>query len=107
MDLPVRYDHETSPVFGGDEAQTAFEDAWAVVLPIPYERTTSYVTGTRSGPREILAASGQVELWDEETSTEVLAAGVHTLPGMNLPAGDGDGTAAIAEIRRVVGELAA
>jgi len=107
MDLPVRYDHETSPVFGGDETQTAFEDAWAVVLPVPYERTTSYVTGTRSGPREILAASGQVELWDEETSTEVLAAGVHTLPEMNLPAGDGDGTAAIAEIRRVVGELAA
>jgi agmatinase len=106
MDLPVQYDHGAPLVFGGVETQTAFEDARAVVVPVPYERTTSYVTGTRSGPREILAASGQVELWDEETSTEVLAAGVHTLPEMDLPAGDGDGTAAIVEIRRVVSELA-
>jgi agmatinase len=105
MDLPVRYDHGTSLVFGGNETQTPFDEAWAVVLPVPYEETTSYVTGTRNGPREILAASSQVELWDEETSTEVLVAGVHTLPEMNLPAGDLGG-AAIAEIRRVVGELA-
>jgi len=104
MDLPVRYDQGTSLVFGGSETQTPFDEAWAVVLPVPYEETTSYVTGTRNGPREILAASSQVELWDEETSTEVLVAGVHTLPEMNLPAGDG-GTA-IEEIRRVVGELA-
>jgi agmatinase len=104
MDLPLQHDHAASLVFGGVEPQTSFEDAWAVVLPVPYERTTSYVTGTRSGPRAILEASGQVELWDEETSTEVLAAGVHTLPEMDLPGGDDD--AAINEIRRIVGELA-
>jgi N1-aminopropylagmatine ureohydrolase len=105
MALPAQHDREAPLVFGGVEAQTAFGTAWAVVVPVPYERTTSYVTGTRGGPREILLASRQVELWDEETRTEVLTAGVHTLPEIDLPAGD-DGAAAIAEIRRFVSELA-
>ena len=50
--------------------RASFEDSRAVVLPVPFERTTSYVTGTRNAPREILLASGQVELWDEETGTD-------------------------------------
>lgn len=40
--------------------------AEAVILPIPYEATTTYGTGTRFGPEALLAASRQVELWDEE-----------------------------------------
>jgi agmatinase len=44
------------------------QDAEAVVLPIPYEATTTYGAGTREGPEAILAASRQVELWDEENS---------------------------------------
>jgi agmatinase len=43
-------------------------DAEAVVLPIPYEATTTYGAGTREGPEAILAASRQVELWDEENN---------------------------------------
>ncbi|MDD3581051.1 MAG: agmatinase [Desulfobacca sp.] len=42
------------------------DQAEAVVLPIPYEATTTYGTGTRFGPEAILSASRQVELWDEE-----------------------------------------
>jgi agmatinase len=41
-------------------------EAEAVILPIPYEATTTYGGGTREGPEAILAASRQVELWDEE-----------------------------------------
>lgn len=44
------------------------QDAEAVVLPIPYEATTTYGAGTREGPEAILAASRQVELWDEENN---------------------------------------
>jgi agmatinase len=44
------------------------QDAEAVVLPIPYEATTTYGSGTREGPEAILAASRQVELWDEENN---------------------------------------
>ncbi len=41
-------------------------EAEAIVLPIPYEATTTYGAGTREGPEAILSASRQVELWDEE-----------------------------------------
>jgi agmatinase len=44
------------------------QDAEAIILPIPYEATTTYGAGTREGPEAILAASRQVELWDEENS---------------------------------------
>lgn len=37
-----------------------------IIVPVPYEATTTYGGGTRNGPAAILAASTQVELWDEE-----------------------------------------
>ena len=42
------------------------KEAEAIVLPIPYEATTTYGSGTREGPEAILAASRQLELWDED-----------------------------------------
>lgn len=72
--------------FGGPEAEPAdFDTSRAVILPVPLDRTTSYVPGTRHGPREILLASAQIELWDEELGVEVHAQGIHTLPEMELP----------------------
>jgi agmatinase len=50
------------------------KEAEAVVLPIPYEATTTYGAGTREGPEAILAASRQVELWDEEHNWDPSAA---------------------------------
>lgn len=53
----------------------------ALVLPVPYELTTSYGQGTRNGPRALLVASQQVELYDREFEGEpALDYGVHTLP---------------------------
>ena len=42
------------------------EAADAVVLPLPFERTTSYGRGTWRAPRAIICASHQVETFDEE-----------------------------------------
>jgi len=50
------------------------KEAEAVILPIPYEATTTYGSGTRDAPAAILAASRQVELWDEETGWDPGAA---------------------------------
>jgi agmatinase len=50
-----------------------------VIVPVPYERTTTFRKGTADGPDAILAASAQVELFDEETQTTPCAAGVETL----------------------------
>jgi len=42
------------------------KEAEAVILPIPYEATTTFGGGTRQGPEALLLASRQMELWDEE-----------------------------------------
>ena len=66
--------------FGGLEGDHAsLASARAVVLPVPYDFTTSYQGGTRLGPAAILAASRNMELWDEEVGP-VYRAGIHTLP---------------------------
>mgnify|MGYP003394372527 FL=1 len=49
------------------------------ILPVPYDGTVSFQVGTRNGPRAIITASQQVELFDEEYGREVYQAGVATL----------------------------
>lgn len=71
--------------FGGLEpTDNSFARSRAIVLPIPFERTTSYGPGTKGGPGEIIAASSQVELYDEELGREICEVGIHTLPHMEL-----------------------
>ena len=41
-----------------------------VVVPFGLEKTVSYGGGTRNGPKEIIKASHQVELYDEELHCE-------------------------------------
>ena len=50
------------------------KEAEAVILPIPYEATTTYGGGARQGPEAILSASRQVELWDEDDNWDPSAA---------------------------------
>jgi agmatinase len=49
-----------------------------VILPVPYERTTSYGHGTKHGPAAVIDASYQLELWDEETKAETHKKGIFT-----------------------------
>ena len=42
----------------------------AVIVPFGLEKTVSYGGGTKNGPREIIKASHQVELYDEELNCE-------------------------------------
>jgi agmatinase len=56
------------------------EDEAAVVLvPVPWEATTSYGGGAADGPRAILEASMQVDLYDLDVE-KPYAAGIHMLP---------------------------
>jgi|UniRef100_A0A7C5AMZ6 agmatinase len=47
------------------------KEAEAVILPIPYEATITYGSGTREGPAAVLAASGHLEDWDEELKADI------------------------------------
>lgn len=106
MSFPFEYDHGTPLAFGGALPQPAgFDDARAVILPVPVERTTSYGGGTRNGPHEILQASSHMELWDEEVGADVHGVGLFTLPEMELPFGEL--APLMAEIERVASEVLA
>lgn len=70
----------TRTYFQLDEAESRYDTARAAVLPLPFERTTSYGKGTDAGPAAILEASQALELWDEELGTEPFRMGVATLP---------------------------
>jgi agmatinase len=57
------------------------QQADVLILPLPLEKTVSYGTGTWRGPAAIIAASRQVELFDEETLVDFAQApNLHTLP---------------------------
>src|SRR5213083_2425689 len=104
MNLPFEYDQQTLGAFGGTTPTTTdFPSARVVIFPIPLDRTTSYVAGTRNGPHEILIASSHMELWDEETETDVHSIGIFTLPEMEFPYAGMDEV--VAQIRRVASEI--
>ena len=42
----------------------------AIIIPFGLEKTVSYGGGTKYGPKEIIKASHQVELYDEELNCE-------------------------------------
>src|SRR5436190_19556517 len=106
MNLPFEYDRLALGEFGGTTPTTAdFDSARVVILPVPLDRTTSYVSGTRNGPHEILVASAHMELWDEEMQADVHGVGIYTLPEMELPFGEMQ--ALVDEIERVAYEVIA
>jgi agmatinase len=66
--------------YGGlDLATSCLSGAHAVVLPVPYDGTTSYRPGTRFGPHALLVASRNMELYDEVLGA-LYPFGIHTLP---------------------------
>jgi agmatinase len=104
MSVPFTYDCGAPLAFGGALPYVrSFDDSKVVILPVPVDRTTSYVSGTRNGPREILLASSHMELWDEEVGADVHGVGIFTLPEMELPFGEL--APLMEEIRRVAGEI--
>ncbi len=74
---------DTLPMnFGGiDEGKfSSLDSARILILPVSYEGTVSYGTGTGAGAMAIVDASRNMELYEEETETEVYKLGIHTLP---------------------------
>lgn len=67
--------------FGGidEEEFSSFDTAQILVLPIAYEGTVSFGTGTGAGAMAIIDASRYMEHYEEETDAEVYKIGIHTL----------------------------
>lgn len=65
--------------FIGSEIEPDYQAAKVVILPIPYEATTTYRRGCANGPGAVLEASQQLECYDEELDRETaLEVGIAT-----------------------------
>jgi agmatinase len=54
-----------------------------VILPVPYDGTSTWIKGADKGPAAILEASANMELYDIETDSEVYKKGIHTAKPVN------------------------
>jgi agmatinase len=61
-------------------------NAEIVLIPVPYDSTTSYKTGARDGPKAIIAASKQLEDYDLELNRDVSKVGIYTTPEIEVDA---------------------
>lgn len=60
------------------EQYSSYETSRVVILPIPYEKTTTYGRGCSQGPEAIINASCQLEYYDEVIDAEPYRMGIHT-----------------------------
>jgi len=56
-----------------------YNDSRVVILPLPYEKTTTYIRGTKNGPNAIIKASRNMEIYDEEIEKNNSNIGICTL----------------------------
>lgn len=72
-------EHKPPHNFGGlaDEF-IGYDGAQVAVVPVPFDLTTSWGSGTSQGPRAIIEASGYMELYDIETQSEAYLKGIFT-----------------------------
>lgn len=50
-----------------------------IIVPVPYDETSTWMRGADKGPDAILEASVNLEFYDIETGTEVHKRGIHTI----------------------------
>lgn len=75
---------ETPLNYGGLSGEySAYDSSAVVVLPIPYEKTSSWQSGSGEGPAAIIEASRNMELYDIETDSEVYLKGIYTAAGVD------------------------
>lgn len=83
---------------------TQLERAGAVIIPVPYDGTSTWHKGADKGPDAILDASNAVEWYDIETASEPHTHGIATLPPIHHPDGpEGDPEKLTPIIEKAVG----
>ena len=67
---------------GLEEEFSSFKKSKVVILPVPYDKTTTYIHGTSGGPAAIIDASKYMERYDDELNQETFRAGIHTMDAL-------------------------
>ena len=74
-----------------EDEYTDFTHARVVIVPVPFDGTTCYQPGTREGPRAIIDASRNLELYDAELARSPYEVGIHTLRAVEPVMGNAGG----------------
>lgn len=64
--------------FGGNEVVYSYDDSKIIIVPVPYDETSTYMRGSDKGPEAILEASPNLEFFDVETMSEAHLHGIFT-----------------------------
>jgi agmatinase len=70
--------------YGGlEEKYRTYETSKIVIIPVPYDGTSTWVKGSDKGPDALLEASMNMELYDIQTDSEVYLHGIHTMEAIS------------------------
>lgn len=65
--------------FGGKEVLYDYSASRIIIVPVPYDETSTWMKGSDKGPDAIMEASVSLEFYDSETSSEAHLKGIHTI----------------------------
>ena len=65
--------------FGGNEVVYDYSASRIIIVPVPYDETSTWMKGADKGPDAIMEASVNLEFYDVETDSEIHLCGIHTV----------------------------
>jgi agmatinase len=71
--------HIAKNFLGLEEEYSSFKKSKVAILPVPYDKTTTYIHGTKDGPAAIIDSSRYLERLDDELGQETFKIGLHTM----------------------------
>lgn len=80
---------------------SSYKTSGIAVLPVPFDRTSTWLKGSSRGPAAIIDASRNLELYDIETGSEVYKRGICTVGAVRAASS----AAMVKEVRKRVGRL--
>jgi agmatinase len=98
-------DQRFDTFLGLEPEHCAYGPSRVVLLPVPYDGTASFAPGARFGPRAIVEASAQVELYDVELQQEPWTVGVSLLPALSPSAAGPE--AVVEQVAQACGQVLA
>jgi agmatinase len=91
---------------GLGEKHSSYEKSSIVILPVPYDGTSSWIKGADKGPAALISASQNMELYDIETEFNVAEKGIHTLAPLAVSNAD-DPEVVVEKVQKKVSSLVA
>ena len=90
--------------FGGlEEEYASFKRSKVAIMQAPYDKTATYIKGTKGAPAAIIDASSYMERFDDELNQETFKIGIHTMDA--LPIEDMSPEEMVAKVYAASGEL--